>query len=218
MGYLPETIFLVLLTTSPIVACETNQIDLVREGREQRRARVAFTEALNLFAATPESPTAYAEFARRADELRPSLSSELASTIELRLAFLAMGPLRKGLKLSPSQQVTALATTVWSIALRVPVSEGESSNDYVERLCLDDGRLDCKRVGLESLASVIGAKVFRVIRDRAEFAYAKCRDCQKDPTYRRTLTDFRTLVVEVSATASHAISEAERNNRREANE
>lgn len=187
-------------------SCEGNTIGLVAKDDDQAAdsGRSSLVDAVVLLSKTPDDPLAYAVFAKRVEELRPLFSRETNQEAELRLSFLAIAPLAKGLELSPAEQMNALATTVWPVALGLPVSEGESAHQYVRRLCLSSLALDCKNVVPEYWPLILSAKVWRTMKSRAAVAHGSCHWCGDDPTFKTLLTECNESHLKVELLAKDA--------------
>ncbi len=187
-------------------ACERGGIELVPEDGNEQAARVVFMDALARASQTPTNPASYAEFAQRVKELRPSLSAEIRADLSLRLMFLAMPALSGSLPPSRPEQTSLYANTVWPVVLRVPMTKHESASEYVARLCDQEPRFECADFTHGVQVDIMRARVFQRVHARARAAYAKCQECQKDPSYREALNGFGPLVMRAQARAAQARS------------
>jgi hypothetical protein len=118
----------------------------------------------------------------------------MRSEAELRIAFMALRPLSYAFGLSEEEQMVALATTVWPMVLGLNPGSGETSEEYIRRVCRGDESLDCSGLSTGAQTRLLNAQVVRVFQMRANSAYAMCDECQKDPSYRQALDEFNVLV------------------------
>jgi hypothetical protein len=101
----------------------------------------------------------------------------IAARAELRLVSLA-APLAAAVRHRPlSEQVDALALTVWPALLQEPVRDGESADDYLARLCTGPLRSECGGVAPDQRAIVVRAIAMRRADERMRAALATCLEC-----------------------------------------
>lgn len=163
-------------------ACSKDDVGL-RGGDEHAGGdfgQEALIEATRALSETPRSPEAYRSYVETIDALRPHFNQRVADAAELRLTVMAVEPLKAWFGKPGSEQMEALATTVWPVALRVEPQDGESPEAYVRRICLEDLALECKHVVPERWPDVLAARVWRDLGDRAREAVQGCDQCSDD--------------------------------------
>jgi hypothetical protein len=146
--------------------------------------------AVETFRATPTSPRAYALLAEKIAALRPTMDEQTGALADRLLTFLALGPLEAHNNRPPEERVEMLAATVWPFALGPAPLPDEGGHAYLERICAGELAGECKYMVPEMWPLLMGAKVWRRFRLRAQEAYAYCRPCQNDDSYRRALARF----------------------------
>lgn len=203
---IPPHFLIAALVLATGLSCDSGGLDRVSKSDDKNAdfGRASLVNAVVEFTKTPDSPAAYAAFAKRVEELRPSLNRESTKDAELRLSFLAIPVLAKGLSLTPKEQMQRFATTVWPIALGLPAADGESPEDYVRRLCLSTYALDCKNVVPEYWPQILSAKVWRTMKSRAAVAYENCRWCSEDPSFNQLMTECNESHLQVEIAAKEA--------------
>jgi hypothetical protein len=146
--------------------------------------------AVSEMAAAPTSPLAYRAMAVRIEEMRYRFNERVTDMAELKLAFLALGPLTAHLVNPPDEQLAALATTVWPTAFRVEPEPQETPRQYLERVCTGPLGGECKYVVPEAWSIVMNAMVWRRMKLRAREAYSRCGLCVQDPSYQGALEAY----------------------------
>jgi hypothetical protein len=141
--------------------------------------------------ATPSaSAETYRELVLAIEGLRPFHDHDLERRAERKLVFSALAPLVAHADESLTEQVEALALTVWPTALGVEPEEGERADAYLERACGTALARECKYVVPAYRSLVVNELVWRRLKHRARGAYAACRECDDDASYARALEDF----------------------------
>lgn len=153
--------------------------------------RGALIDAVVALAKTPESPEAYVAFTDRVDELAPYFNRDVKREAELRTCVLALGPLQASFDKSQAEQMKLLGSTVWPAVLQIPSNEGETSAQYLARLCDDKLAIECNDVVPEFWPVIINARVWRTLKSRISVAYDRCQWCADDPEFAGVLDTSR---------------------------
>jgi hypothetical protein len=182
-----------------LAGCRKDRIERVIESENSTDYGLAdLTAAVGVLAKTPESPDAYRTFHVAVETLRPRFNQTVADIAERQVVFLALGPLTKHAHEPPVRQMETLATTVWPAALHVEPTAGETASRYAERVCGDKLATECKHTLPEYWPHVLGSLVWRRLLSRAREAYAHCRPCQSDESYRLAMERFEEMSVRAS--------------------
>ncbi len=184
-------------------ACAKSEVEI--RGRENASGADyglrALLDAAALSAEKPRSAEAYKLFADKVEALRPGFDESVAKEAELRLVFRALGPLAANEALPPAKRVALLATTVWPTALGVRSRPDETPHAYLSRVCQGKLASACKLVVPEEWGVMVGAVVWRRIKERAEAAYGECDQCARVPAYVAALASMRRYHVAAGAAA-----------------
>ncbi len=195
-----------LVASGLVGACDSGGTELVAETDDEAAdfGRSALRDAVVLLSKTPEDPLAYKAFAKRVDELMPIFSRTVKREAELRLSTLAIAPLEAGLRQTPDEQMLAFATTVWPSVLEFPTEPGETSHDYVHRLCASEFALACNHVIPERWSAILNAKVWRALKSRVELAHSRCRWCDEDQAFNELVRRSNTIHLQLELAARRA--------------
>lgn len=155
--------------------------------------RAELLAAVDEFRETPTSPLAYAELRGAVDRLQPIFDESNKQLARRLLAFLALGPLEANVERPDAEQIEILGATVWPTVLGPAPREGEGGRAYLDRVCAEELAGECRYIVPEMRYVLIGAKVWRRFRQRAQEAYAACLPCQNDESYRAALRRFDEL-------------------------
>jgi hypothetical protein len=176
-------------------------------GREQVHQAVA------AFVAQGRTPAAYAAFARRINELQPTMDKSVAEEAELKLTVLALAPVQALKNVPVGTQATALALTVWPTAFSEPLRAttqlrsvladevavqlsplpGETTEAYMLRLCGDALNKVCRDSVPEQHAALLAAYATHRFSERARSAVSDCLVCSTDPSWRSAARGWEEL-------------------------
>ena len=208
-GVVASCIALVIAGTA-LVACGQDKIE-VRRGESTDYNNAALLAAVDKFVAGGRTPDAYAELSQTAFDLRSGMDSAVAKEAELKLMVLALAPVQSVHAKPMSQQVDALALTVWPTLLG-PVFEtdgllvkrdpnaaalmprsGEDARGFLLRLCGGPLASDCKQVVPELQGSIVAAIATRRATERVRNAIADCVMCGADPGWHEAVRAWEAL-------------------------
>ena len=164
--------------------------------------RAELLAAARVLSETPTSGEAYSAFADKVAELRPRFDKTTGALADRLLAFLAIGPLSAHNDRPADEQLEMLASTVWPSALGPPAKKGEDGRAYIERICAEELASECTFMVPEYWPLLMGAKVWRRFRFRAQESFAFCRACQADPSYRDVLRRYDDLSFAIETLAA----------------
>ena len=170
--------------------------------------------AVDAFIAAKRTPVAYAQLAAQVAALRPGMDATVAAEAERRLVVLALPPV-VGLQDRPmTEQVAALALTVWPTllappieadvllrvrdpkAVEIPPKPGEDPDGYILRLCQHPLATDCKHAVPELQGNIVAALAIRRATERARIAVSDCLECSSesaDPGWRQAVASWEGL-------------------------
>jgi hypothetical protein len=189
--------------------CDSSRTPMVAETDDIAAdfGRSALIEAVVILSKSPKSPEAFLTFTKRVDELTPFFSRAMKREAELRVCVLAIGPLQANFDAPPVEQMENLGVTVWPAVLQIPVQEGETSSDYVARLCEGELAVECHNVVPEFWPFILNARVWRTLKSRINVAYDRCQWCADDPDFGKILETSRTShqIVESLAKDARAV-------------
>ena len=193
-----------------LAACGQDKIE-VRRGESTDYNNAALLAAVDKFVAGGRTPDAYAELSQTAFELRSGMDSAVAKEAELKLMVLALAPVQSVHAKPMSQQVDALALTVWPTLL-APVFEadgllvkrdanaaalmprsGEDARGFLLRLCGGPLASDCKQVVPELQGAVVASIATRRATERVRNAIADCVMCGADPGWHEAVRAWEAL-------------------------
>ena len=193
-----------------LAACGEEKIE-VRQGDSTDGNHGALLTAVDKFVAGGRTPDAYAELSQTAFRLRSGMDRSVAREVELKLLVLALAPVQSVHAKAMSEQVDALALTVWP-TLIAPVFEaddlvvkrdpraaemmpkpGEDPRTFLVRLCGGPLASDCKQVVPEQQGAAIAAIATRHATERVRNAIADCVMCSADPGWHEAVRAWEAL-------------------------
>jgi hypothetical protein len=184
----------------------------------------ALLVAVDKFVAAGRTPEAYAELSQTVFQLRSGMDRTVAKETELKLMVLALGPVQSVHAKPMTDQVDALALTVWPtlIAPRFEADDllvqrdpkaaammprpGETSRTYLVRLCGGPLASECKQVVPEMQGTVVNALATRHATERVRNAISDCVMCGADPGWHEAVRTWEAL----DRMANGTVNEAER--------
>lgn len=206
-----------------VAACGEDKIQ-VRPGDTTDYNHAAMLTAVDKFVAAGRTPAAYGELAQSAFELRGGMDRSVARETELKLMVLALAPVQSVHAKSMSEQVDALALTVWPTLL-TPVFEaddlvfkrdpkaaqmmpkpGETAQGYLLRLCGGPLASECKHIVPEHQGEIVAALATRHATERVRNAVSDCVMCGADPGWHEAVRAWEAL----DRIANASVSEVER--------
>lgn len=209
-------------------ACEQEviRVDPMPAGDDRYAKMIA---AVDTFIAAKRSPAAYADLASTIATLRPGMDAALAREAERRMLVLALGPVKAVIDKPMSEQVDALAVTVWPTLLapriaadallsvadpkaqEIPPKPNENPHQYLLRLCFGPLASECKRAVPEFHGNIVAALAARRATERVRIAVSDCLECSSDssdPGWRAAVSGWeqidRLLAAEVPAVESRS--------------
>ncbi len=199
-----------LLLLCALAACGQDRIE-VRQGESTDYNHAAMLVAVDRFVASGRTPEAYAELSQTAFDLRSGMDRAVAKEAELKLMVLALAPVQSVHAKPMSEQVDALALTVWPTLL-APVFEaddllvkhdpktgpmmprpGETARGYLLRLCGGPLASDCKQVVPELQGASIASIATRHATERVRNAVSDCVMCGADPGWHEAVRAWEAL-------------------------
>jgi len=143
------------------------------------------------FVSAGRTPSAFAELAVSLADVH--VGNPAAGEAELKLVALA-APLADSLRSRPlTEQSHALGLTVWPALLGVSVHAGESTEDYLARVCAGELRGECGSVEVDQRAIVVRAAAMRRGDIRMHEALSKCLECRGDAAWERLAWTWESL-------------------------
>lgn len=192
------------LAAGVLAGCGKEPIEVLdpetSEGGDFGRAELL--AVIDTFRETPTSAEAYARLRAAVDALEPKFDQSNQALADRLLAFLALGPLEANAQLPPAERIEVLAATVWPTVLGPAPKKGEGGRAYLDRVCGDELAGECRYMVPEMRPLLLGAKVWRRFRHRAQESYAACLACQGDETYRAALRRFEELSFPIESAAA----------------
>ncbi len=178
---------LVALTLGLSAGCDSKRTPMVAETDDVSAdfGRTALMEAVVTLSKSPDSPEDFLVFTKRVEELTPFFSRDLAREAEMRVSVLAIGPLHARFDEPQAEQMEILGATVWPAVLQIPANKGESSAQYVARLCEGELAVECHNLVPEFWPVVLNARVWRTLKSRINVAYDRCQWCADDPGFEK---------------------------------
>ncbi len=199
-----------------LVACQQDQVS-VRGAATNDYNYGALQTAITKFVDAKKTPPAYQELWKTVLQLRPGMDKQTAQHAELSLVVLSLPPIQSVKDKPMTEQIDALALTVWPILLAqeieadeilrkrdpkrdeiLPTKE-ETTVAYIQRLCGKQLAADCKQVVPELQGSIVSALATRKGTERARNAVADCMMCTTEPGWRKAVDEWETL--------DHAVNE-----------
>jgi hypothetical protein len=206
-----------------LAACGQDQVG-IRESGSGDYNHAAALAAVDKFVASGRTAEAYAELAQTAFQLRSGMDRTVTKETELKLMVLALAPVQSVQARPMSEQVNALALTVWP-TLIAPVFEadeilvkrdpkaagqmpkpGETARDYLVRQCGGTLASECKQVVPELQGTVVAAVAIRRATERARNAVADCIMCGADVGWHEAVRTWEAL----DRMASSAVGDIQR--------
>jgi len=183
-----------------VMACSGGHIEIVSESDDSTAiARKSYDTALRGYADSRDPVDAYRAFSATVQELSPRLHPDDRAEAELRLRLLALKPLESVRPLPFAQQVEILATSVWPVVLGIALQPGESSSDYMARVCEERPIIPCDDEAIVptpgSSSEAISVFVLEKLKRETDAGVAECEGCQLDPSYRDVQARITVLVL-----------------------
>ncbi|HEU0028989.1 MAG TPA: hypothetical protein VFQ53_00060 [Kofleriaceae bacterium] len=167
--------------------------------------------AIDKFVAAGRTPQAFAELSQTVFALRPGMDRSVAEQAELRVLVLALDPVKAMAQKPMTEQVDALALTVWPTLLTDEIEAdeilrkrdekaaelmpkpGEDAHAYLQRLCGTRLAADCKQVVPEFQGHILHALVTRRATERVRNAVADCMMCSTEPGWKEAVRGWEAL-------------------------
>ncbi len=181
-----------------LAACAKQTIEVSTKESISDYGHSALVAAIDTYVKAGRTPEAFAQLAHTALELRPTMDRYVGEEAERKLVVLALEPVRAVAAKSRSEQIDALALTVWPLLIAPPLAadqimvqrdpkavelipkQGETTASYLERLCGGPLAGDCKDVVPEYQGMVVGALATRRAMERVRNAVASCLPCSSE--------------------------------------
>ena len=176
--------------------------------------------AVDKFVASGRTPAAYAELSQIVVALRAGMDRSVAKEAELKLMVLALAPVQSVRARPTSEQIDALALTVWPTLLAPEIEADdlvaghdpraasmtprsrEDARDYLVRLCGGALAGDCKQVVPELQGLIVASIATRRATERVRNAVSDCVMCGTDPGWSEAVHGWEALDRMASATVS----------------
>jgi hypothetical protein len=207
-----------------LAACGQERIEVRKGESAADYNQKALLQAVDKFVAAGRTPEAYGELSQTAFQLRAGMDHSVAHETELKLMVLALAPVQSVRAKSPSEQLDALALTVWPTLLapefaademvvkrdsnvaQIMPRSGETARTYLIRLCGGALAANCKHVVPELQGPVVAAVATRRATERVRNAVGDCVMCSADPGWHEAVRAWEAL----DRMANAAINDAER--------
>lgn len=212
-----------ILFLAALAACGQDRIE-VRQGESADYNHASLLSSVDKYVATGRTPQAYGELSARVFDLRSGMDRAVAKEAELKLMVLALAPVQSVHAKPMTEQIDALALTVWPTLL-APVLEadalvvkrdprsavlmpkpGEDAGTYLRRLCGGPLASDCKQVVPEQQGLVVAAIATRRATERVRNAVSDCVMCGADPGWHEAVRAWEAL----DRMANSTLNETER--------
>lgn len=199
-----------------LAACKQDPIEVRMSSSTDYNAG-ALKTAIKKFVDANRTPAAFLELWKTALVLRPGMDRQTAQQAELSIVTLALAPIQSVKDKPMSDQIDALALTVWPILIAeeieadeilrkrdpkadeiLPTKE-ETPAKYIERLCGKQLAADCKQIVPELQGSIVSALATRKGTERARTAVADCMMCSAEPGWKQAVDEWEKL--------DHAVNE-----------
>ncbi|HWU85683.1 MAG TPA: hypothetical protein VN253_00300 [Kofleriaceae bacterium] len=192
-------------------ACSREGIEVSRGGEHADYNHRELRAAVDAFVKAGRSAEAYADLSRAVLALRPGMDHTVAEEAELKLVVLALAPMQAVSARPMQEQVDRLARTVWPALISPPIEAdaivvkrdtrsaelmpkpGESTSEYLRRLCGGPLVGDCKQIVPEYQGHVIAALTIRRATERARNAVAGCIMCSAEPGWHEAVRAWEAL-------------------------
>jgi hypothetical protein len=193
-----------------LAACGEDKIE-VRQGHSADYNNGAMLVAVDKYVAAGRTPAAYAALSQTAFELRAGMDRAVARETELKLVALALAPVQAVHARPMTDQVDALALTVWPTLL-APALEaddlvfkrdpdaaamlpkpGEDASGYLLRLCGGPLASQCRHIVPELQGAVVASVATRRATERVRNAVADCVMCGVDAGWRDAVRAWESL-------------------------
>ena len=210
------------MTVVLVAACSQERIGVSTTTADYNHG--ALRAAVDAFVAAQRTPDAFAALAQQVLALRGGMDRSVADQAELKLVVLALAPLQAVGAKPMSEQVDALALTVWPTlitprieadalvvkrdprAIELLPKRDEDARAYLQRLCGGPLAGDCKQVVPEYQGHAVAALAIRRATERARNAVAGCLMCTSEPGWRDAVRQWEAL----DRAANTSIHEIER--------
>jgi len=177
----------------------------------------ALQASIAKFVEAKRTPKAYQELWQSVLKLRPGMDRATAQHAELSLVVLAISPMKAAKDRPMSEQIEALALTVWPILLAKEIeadeilrkrdpkldellpNKDEAAGAYLQRLCGKQLAADCKQIVAELQGNIVSALATRRGTERARNAVADCMMCATEPGWKTAVAEWEVL--------DHAVNE-----------
>ena len=197
-----------------LVSCGQSDIGVASAPASGDYNHHALVGAVDKFVASGRTPEAFNGLAQTVVALRPGMDKAVAQEAELKLLVLALVPVKSAASKPVQERGQELALTVWPTLLAPAVEAdallqvhdpiapqlwpkpGETSEQYLERLCGGPLSADCKRVVPEAQAQVVEALAIRRATERVRNAVTECLECNgenADPRWHQAVLDWEEL-------------------------
>jgi hypothetical protein len=199
-----------VILAAALAACGQDKIE-VRQGESADYNHGGLLAAVDKFVADGRTPAAYAELSQTALTLRPGMDRSVARETELKLMVLALTPVQAVQAKPMSEQIAALALTVWPTLL-APALEaddllvkrdpkaaemmpkpGEDAHGYLMRLCGGLLASECKQVVPELQGAVVASLAMRRATERVRNAVSDCVMCGADAGWHEAVRTWEAL-------------------------
>jgi hypothetical protein len=180
-----------------VSACDQETIGVKAQPRDDYN-HGKLTTAIDTFIAAKRTAPAFAELAQKVIALRPGMDATVAAEAELRMLVLALDPVTAHNNALITDQINALALTVWPTLLaprieadqlnrvrdpkagEYPPKPGEEADAYILRLCMSALVTDCKHAVPELQGSIVAALANRRATERVRIAVSECLECSSE--------------------------------------
>lgn len=195
-----------------LAACEQQEIGVIKKEEASDYNHGELVAAVDEFVAANRTPEAFAQLSTTVLTLRAGMDKTVGNEAELKLMILALAPLQAMSKRPLAEQVDELATTVWPTLLAPRIEAdaillkrdpkaadlfpkpGETTRDYLVRLCAGPLAGDCKQIVPEYQGAIVGAVATRRGMERARNAVADCQACSAEPQWHESVRTWEALV------------------------
>lgn len=201
----PIVITFSLLATA---TCGPEPVDVSR-GQTHDYGRGELRAAVEAFVIAGRTPSAYSVLARKVRDLGPSMDRDVRNEAERRIVVLAIEPVRSVGDRSISEQIEALALTVWPTLLGPPTDQeriersrppnillpqpDESASTYVDRVCRESFANECAYELPTQRGAAIAAIAARRARERARNAVDLCSTCRSERGWHERVREWEAL-------------------------
>ena len=221
--------FSLALAAVALIACGQDSIGVSR-GSNSDYNHGELMKAIDAFVSAGRTPPAFAQLSQTILALRPDMDSTVAKEAELKLIVLALGPVQANAAKPMTDQIDALALTVWPALLspRIEADEiitkrdphaaellpkpDEDARTYLRRLCGGPLAGDCKQVVPEFQGAIVASLATRRATERARNAISDCVMCTAEAGWHEAVRAWEELDRIASATIHDMEREADPDN------